>query len=83
MAQWLMNPTRNHKVAIQSLALLSGLKIRCCLSCGVGCRCGLDPTLLWLWHRPVATAPIQPLAWEPPYATGSGPRKDKKLKINK
>jgi len=24
--------------------------------------------LLWLWCRPVATAPIQPLAWEPPYA---------------
>uniref|UniRef100_A0A8D0RVC5 Cytochrome c domain-containing protein n=3 Tax=Sus scrofa TaxID=9823 RepID=A0A8D0RVC5_PIG len=27
--------------------------------------------LLWLWRRPVATAPIQPLAWEPPYATGA------------
>ena len=26
--------------------------------------------MLWLWHRPVATAPIQPLAWEPPYAAG-------------
>ena len=22
--------------------------------------------LLWLWCRPEATAPIQPLAWEPP-----------------
>ena len=28
------------------------------MSCGVGCRCGLDPLLLWLWHRLVATAPI-------------------------
>ena len=27
--------------------------------------------LLWLWRRPVATAPIQPLAWEPPYARGA------------
>ena len=27
-----------------------------------------DPELLWLWLRPVATAPIRPLAWEPPYA---------------
>ena len=36
--------------------------------CGVGCRRGSDPALLWLWRRPVATAPIQPLAWEPPYA---------------
>ena len=39
--------------------------------------------LLWLWRRPAATAPIQPLAWEPPYATGSGPRKSKKDKKKK
>ena len=24
--------------------------------------------LLWLWYRPAAAAPIQPLAWELPYA---------------
>jgi len=41
------------------------------MSCGVGCRRGSDPALLWLWRRPVATAPIQPLAWEPPYAAGA------------
>ena len=41
------------------------------MSCGVGGRHGLDLALLWLWHRPVATAPIGPLAWEPPYATGA------------
>ena len=29
-----------------------------------------DPALLWLWRRPVAAVPIQPLAWEPPYGTG-------------
>jgi len=40
------------------------------VSSGVGCRCGSDPALLWLWHRPVATALIQPLTWEPPYAVG-------------
>ena len=39
--------------------------------------------MLWLWHRPVATAPIRPLAWEPPYAEGSGPRKGKKKKKKK
>ena len=39
------------------------------MSCGVGHRHGSDPMLwLWLWCRPVATAPIEPLAWEPPYA---------------
>ena len=41
------------------------------MSCGVGCRRGSDPALLWLWRRPVATAPTQPLAWEPPYAAGA------------
>ena len=41
------------------------------VSCGVGCRCGLDLSLLWLWHRPAATALIRPLAWELPYALGA------------
>ena len=40
------------------------------VSCGVGHGRGLDPTLLWLWGRPVASALVQPLAWEPPYAMG-------------
>ena len=53
------------------------------MSCGVGCRCGLDPALLWLCHRPVATALIRPLAWESPYAVGSGPIKGKKTKKKK
>ena len=38
------------------------------MSCGVGLRRCLDLALLWLWHRPVATAPNGPPAWEPPYA---------------
>ena len=37
------------------------------MSCGVGCRRGSDPTLLWLWCRLVATTPIRPLARELPY----------------
>ena len=41
------------------------------MSCGVGCRHGLDLVLLWLWHRPAATALIGSLAWEPPYAKGA------------
>ena len=40
------------------------------MSCGVGHRSGSDLALLLLWCRPAATAPIWPLAWEPPYATG-------------
>ena len=41
------------------------------MSCGVGRRCGSDPALLWFWHRLAATAPIGPLAWEPPCAMGT------------
>ena len=50
------------------------------MSCGVDHRRSSDPKLLRLWRRLVATALIRPLAWEPPYAEGSGPRKDKKTK---
>ena len=53
------------------------------MSCGVGCRRGSDPALLWLWRRPAATAPIRPLAWESPHAVGNGPRKGKKTKKKK
>ena len=40
------------------------------MSCGVGCRCGLDPALLCLWLRLTGAAPIWPLAWKLPYAAG-------------
>ena len=50
------------------------------MSCGVGRRRGLDPVLLWLWHRLVATAPIRPLAWEPLYAAGAALEKTKRQK---
>ena len=36
--------------------------------------------LLWLRHRPEATPPIRPLAWEPPYAAGVALEKPKKKK---
>ena len=52
------------KLQVQSLALLSGLTIRHCCELS-------DPVLLWLWSRLAATAPIRPLAWEPPYAGGA------------
>ena len=37
-----------------------------------------EPVLLWLGCRPMATAPIRPLAWELPYATGVALAKSKK-----
>ena len=41
------------------------------MSCGVGRRGGCNPELLWLLCRPAGAAPIQPLAWETPYAWGA------------
>ena len=57
------------------------------MSCGVGHRHGLDLALLWLWCRLVATALIQALAWEPPYAMRAAQemakRQEKKKKKKK
>ena len=50
------------------------------MSCGVGHRFALDPTLLWLWHRPAAVAQTRPLAWELPYAKSVVPTAKKKQK---
>ena len=76
MAQWLTNVTRNHEV----VGSIPGLGSSVAMSCGIGCRQGLDPKLLWLWRRPATTALIRPLAWEPPYAMGAALEKAKRQK---
>ena len=57
-----MNPTRNHEAVGSIPGLAQWVE---------------DPELLWLWCRLVATAPIRPLAWEPPYAVGVALKRQK------
>ena len=45
------------------------------VSCGVGCKQNWDSALLG--HRPAATAPNGPLAWELPYAAGTALKRQK------
>ena len=59
------------------MASLSGLRIQ------GHRRHGSDLALLWLWHRPAATALIRPLAWESPYAMGAALEKAKRQKKRK
>ena len=81
VARWLTNPTKNHEVAGSVPGLAQWVKgSSVAVSCGVGYRRGLDPPLLWLWCRLVATAPIGPLAWEPPYAAGAAQEMAKRQK---
>ena len=51
------------------------------ISCSAGHTRGSDPMLLWLWLRPVATAPIWPLAWEHPYAANVALKRWKKKMV--
>ena len=53
------------------------------MSRGVDHRHGLDLALLWLWPRPAATAPVQPLAPEPPYTMGVALERQNKIKQTK
>ena len=48
------------------------------MSCGVGCKRGLDLASVWLWCRPAVATVIQLLAWEHPCAAGMALKRKKK-----
>ena len=81
MAQWVINPASIHENESLVPGLAQWVKgSGFAMSCGVVRRHGSDPMLLGLWHRPAAAAPIQPLAWELPYASGMALKHKKEKK---
>ena len=79
MAQRLMNL----RTQVQSLALLSGLRIWRYRELWCRSQMRLGSCVAWLWCRLAATAWIGPLAWEPLYAVGMAPKRQKKKKKKK
>ena len=72
MAQGVTNPTSIHEGVESVPGLAQWVKdTAVAMSCAAGCRCGSDPSLLWLGCRLVAIASIRSLAWEAPYASDS------------
>ena len=50
------------------------------MSCGVGCKYGLDLAWLWLWHRPAAYSSDSTPNLGTSMCQRCGPRKPKKKK---
>ena len=80
MARQLTNLTRNPEVAGSIPGLTQWVKDRHCRELQRRSQTWLGSVLLWLWRRPVATAPVLPLAWERPYAMRVALKKQKRKK---
>ena len=66
------------RTRVRCLASLSGLRIQPYHELWCRSQRHSDLTLLWLWCRWAAIAPIRPLALEPLYAIGAALKSKKK-----
>ena len=77
MAQQEQTQLVSLRIRVLSLASIFGLRIQRCHELQCRSQRQLKSGLLWLWCRLAATAPIQALAWELRYATGTALKKRK------
>ena len=72
MAQQKQIQLGTKRLWLRSLASLSGLRIQHHRELWCRSQTWLRSRIaVGLWHRLAATAPIRPVAWEPPYAMGA------------
>ena len=83
MAQWLTSLTRNHEIVRSIPRLASGLRIQRCRELWCRLQMRLRSCVAVALAKAGGTAPIRPLAWEPPYAACVAPEKTKKYIYNK
>ena len=76
VVQWKQIPLGSMRMWVLSLAALSGLRVWHCRE--LWCRSQMSSDLVSLWCRLAAAAPVQPLPWDPPYATGVALKSSKK-----
>ena len=82
MSQQVKNPTSIHENADLIPGFPQWVKGLACHKLWCRLQMRLGSLLLQLWHKLAAAAPVQPVAWELPYAIGVAPQKNSSKQFN-